>query len=93
DDTFSPKFTSFYVKLGVRKYYLSVTYNVPYLDFKHNDKYLAMDIGVSKHTMVDSAGNFSEVINKRPDNTGSPKSNRYNPEWITARDTVKNGID
>jgi putative transposase len=72
-------------------YYLSITYNVPCLYFKHNDKYLAMDIGVSKHTMVDSDGYLSEVINNRPDKYWEPKiqqiqsrldhCKRYSKKW------------
>ncbi|WP_292484323.1 transposase [Methanohalobium sp.] len=50
-----------------------------------------MDMGVSKHTMVDSDGNLSEIINKRPDKYWEPKvqqiqsrldhCKRYSKKW------------
>jgi putative transposase len=50
-----------------------------------------MDIGVSKHTMVDSDGYLSEVINNRPDKYWEPKiqqiqsrldhCKRYSKKW------------
>ncbi|MDA0524674.1 RNA-guided endonuclease InsQ/TnpB family protein [Methanococcoides alaskense] len=55
------------------KFYISITYGVPSIQFNNNDTYLAIDIGVSKQTMVDTDGNFTELINRRPDKYWEPK--------------------
>ncbi|WP_245546408.1 RNA-guided endonuclease InsQ/TnpB family protein [Methanomethylovorans hollandica] len=56
-----------------KDFYISITYEV--LDVKHNnnDSYLAIDIGVSKQSMVDSYGKFTELKNRRPDKYWEPK--------------------
>ena len=55
-----------YKKEG-KDYYLSVTYQKPELKYKDNKLYQAFDLGVTKHTAVNSKGRFMECANKRPD--------------------------
>jgi putative transposase len=55
------------------KFYISVTYEVPSNQYNNNDSYLAIDIGTTKQTMVTSDGNFTELINRRPDKYWEPK--------------------
>ncbi|MGM0771301.1 MAG: RNA-guided endonuclease InsQ/TnpB family protein, partial [Halobacteriota archaeon] len=55
------------------KFYISITYEVPPTQFNNNDTYLAIDIGTTKQTMVDSEGNFTELVNRRPDKYWEPK--------------------
>jgi len=50
-----------------KDFYLSVTYQKPELEYKDNKLYQAFDLGVTKHTAVNSKGKFIEFINKRPD--------------------------
>jgi putative transposase len=58
------------------EFYISITYDVPSIKFNNNDAYLAIDIGVSKQTMINSDGNFTELINRRPDKYWEPKINQ-----------------
>ena len=50
-----------------KDFYLSVTYEKPELEYKDNKLYQAFDLGVTKHTAVNSKGEFIEFITKRPD--------------------------
>ncbi len=54
-------------------FYISITYEVPAVKHSNNDSYLAIDIGTSKQTMVDSDGKFTELKNRRPDKYWEPK--------------------
>jgi len=58
------------------EFYISITYDIPSISFNNNDAYLAIDIGTTKQTMVDSDGNFTELINRRPDKYWEPKLNQ-----------------
>ncbi|TQD27578.1 RNA-guided endonuclease TnpB family protein [Methanolobus vulcani] len=50
-----------------KEFYISITYEVPAVKHCNNNSYLAIDIGSSKQTMVDSDGKFKELKNRRPD--------------------------
>lgn len=54
-------------------YYVSMTYEIQPNKFQPNNKYLAIDLGVTKQTMVDSDANFLEWTNRRPDKYWEPK--------------------
>ncbi|GAH19813.1 unnamed protein product, partial [marine sediment metagenome] len=55
-----------YKKEG-KDFYLSIIYQKPELEYKDNKLYQAFDLGVTKHTAVNSKGKFIEFISKRPD--------------------------
>ena len=55
------------------EFYISVTYEVPSVKYNSNDSYLAIDIGTTKQSMVDSDGNFIHLVNRRPDKYWEPK--------------------
>jgi putative transposase len=55
------------------EFYISITYEVPAIKHSNNDCYLAIDIGTSKQSMVDSQGNYTELGNRRPDRYWEPK--------------------
>ncbi|NPE31465.1 IS200/IS605 family element transposase accessory protein TnpB [Methanococcoides sp. SA1] len=55
------------------EFYISITYSVASTQFSNNDAYLAIDIGTIKQSMVDTDGNFTELINRRPDKYWEPK--------------------
>jgi putative transposase len=56
-----------------KDFYISITYEVPAVKHCDNNSYLAIDIGSSKQTMVDSDGKFKELKNRRPDKYWEPK--------------------
>jgi putative transposase len=56
-----------------KDFYISITYEVPAVKHCDNNSYLAIDIGSSKQTMVDSNGKFEELKNRRPDKYWEPK--------------------
>ncbi len=52
---------------GDEKFFISVTYEKEVEDYVYNGKYQAFDLGVIKHTAVNSDAKFIEFKNKRPD--------------------------
>jgi putative transposase len=51
-----------------KEYYLSIIHeNKPEKEYKDNGIYQAFDLGVAKHTAVNSKGKFTEFTNQRPD--------------------------
>ncbi|MCG2717637.1 MAG: helix-turn-helix domain-containing protein, partial [Nanoarchaeota archaeon] len=48
-------------------YYLSVTYEKREREYKDNNSYQAFDLGVTKHTAINSKGKFVRFENERPD--------------------------
>ena len=48
-------------------FYLSITYEKVETAYEDNGLYQAFDLGVTKHTAINSIGKFLEVKNKRPD--------------------------
>lgn len=48
-------------------FYISIVYKKQEKEYVDNGKYQAFDLGVTKHTGVNSVGNFVEFENKRPD--------------------------
>ncbi len=48
-------------------FYLSITYEKTEKEYKDNGMYQAFDLGVMKHTAVNSKGRFIEIENQRPD--------------------------
>jgi putative transposase len=48
-------------------YYISATYEQPVKKYKDNGKYQAFDLGIMKHTAINSDGKFIEFINPRID--------------------------
>ena len=49
------------------QFYLSVTYEQPVPEYKDNGLYQAFDLGVIKHTAINSKGKTQEFIIQRPD--------------------------
>lgn len=56
-----------------KEFYISITYKIPAVRHSNNGCYLAIDIGTSKQSMVDSDGKFIELKNRRPDKYWEPK--------------------
>jgi putative transposase len=56
-----------------KDFYISITYEIPEKKYGNNDVFLAIDIGSSKQAMVDSDGEFKELVNRRPDKYWEPK--------------------
>jgi len=54
-------------------FYISVTYEIPPVRYNNNDAYLAIDIGTTKQTTIDSDGKFKDLVNRRPDKYWEPK--------------------
>lgn len=48
------------------EYYVCVSYEVEVPEYEDNGKYQAFDLGIIKHTAVNSEGKFIEFYNKRP---------------------------
>ncbi len=56
-----------------KKYYISILYEKQEKIYVDNKIYQAFDLGIMKHTAVNSKGNFIEFKNKRPDRYWNPK--------------------
>lgn len=57
------------------EFFVSVVYKKSIKEYKDNGKYQSFDLGITKHTAVNSEGKFIEFINKRPDKYWQPKTN------------------
>lgn len=63
--------TSVFQKDG--KYFVSIVYEKPEKEYVDNKLYQAFDLGITKHTAVNSNGKFIEFKNQRPDKYWLPK--------------------